>query len=91
MIIKTLLTTTHSTMQLYKFVSTLLLTSSTLASPLLTPRACSHIYSPSLWSISQHVPETANGPFTTPFSVSQDIGKRDLIAAFNIPDRKSVV
>ena len=72
-------------MQLYKFLSALLLTSPTLASPLLTPRACSHIYSPTLWSISQHVPETANGPFTTPFSVSQDIGKRDLIAAFNIP------
>ena len=72
-------------MQLYKFLSALLLTSPTLASPLLTSRACSHVYSPSLWSISQHVPETANGPFTTPFSVSQDIGKRDLIASFTIP------
>ncbi|OCK84697.1 hypothetical protein K432DRAFT_378346 [Lepidopterella palustris CBS 459.81] len=57
------------------------LLSSTLAAPL-QPRSCSYNYLPNLWSISQHVPETPNGPFTTPFQVSQDIGKRDLIVSF---------
>jgi hypothetical protein len=66
-----------------KLFTSLLAVTSALALPTtLQPRSCSTLYEPQLWSIAQHVPETSNGPFTTPFRVFQDIGKKDLVASF---------
>jgi hypothetical protein len=66
-----------------KLFTSLLAVTSALALPAaLQPRSCSTMYEPQLWEIAQHVPETTNGPFTTPFRVFQDIGKKDLVASF---------
>jgi len=48
----------------------------------LEQRSCSSLAEPQLWTISSHVPEVSDGPFTSPFRVFQDIGKKDLIASF---------
>jgi hypothetical protein len=66
-----------------KLFASLLAVTSALALPAtLQPRSCSTLYEPQLWTIAQHVPETPDGPFTTPFRVFQDIGKKDLVASF---------
>jgi len=66
-----------------KLFASLLAVTSALAVPAtLQPRSCSTQYVPQLWTIAQHVPETPDGPFTTPFRVFQDIGKKDLVASF---------
>jgi hypothetical protein len=66
-----------------KLFTSLLAVAPALALPAtLQPRSCSTLYEPQLWTIAQHVPETPDGPFTTPFRVFQDIGKKDLVASF---------
>jgi hypothetical protein len=66
-----------------KLFTSLLAVTGALAVPTsLQPRSCSTQYQPQLWSISQHLPQSSNGPFTTPFRVFQDIGKKDLVASF---------
>jgi hypothetical protein len=63
--------------------TSLLTISSALALPsTLAPRQCGYSYQPQLWYISQHEPEASSGPDTTPFTVWQDIGKKDLVASF---------
>jgi hypothetical protein len=58
----------------------------TLPSPL-EKRSCSYLYQPTLYGLSQHLPEATDGPRTTPFSVGSDIGKKDLLVSFRyIPD-----
>jgi hypothetical protein len=66
-----------------KLFTSLMAATSVMAFPAtLQPRSCSTLYQPQLWTIAQHQPETSDGPFTTPFTVFQDIGKKDLVASF---------
>jgi len=54
-----------------------------LSSPL-QARSCQSTYLPTLWNVAQHVPETSS-PAGNTIDISQDIGRKDLLASFSIP------
>jgi hypothetical protein len=59
------------------------LASSCFAGPL-HRRSCQYTYVPTLYNIAQHVPETSS-PAGNTIDISQDIGRKDLLASFTIP------
>jgi hypothetical protein len=63
-------------------ISSLLLITSSFALPSLEKRSCSYQYQPLLNKIAQHQPEASEPTNTSPFTVWDDIGKKDLVASF---------
>jgi hypothetical protein len=64
-------------------IAAISIASTVTASPL-QARSCQYTYQPTLWNIAQHVPETTS-PAGNTINISQDIGRRDLLASFSIP------
>jgi hypothetical protein len=61
----------------------LAITSAALALPsVLEKKSCSYFYLPSLNTIAQHQPDTSSATTTSPFTVWQDIGRKDQVVSF---------